>query len=528
MASLAGKGKSVIGLFIDGLDVKLARLSLRRKQVVVEELKTATLVSRLHESKIADITAGGLDTSDAFNLGAGGSTETVADGVSEDNNAVLIGLFSQYPRNKYPVTYSLAEPAIYYHVLESDFGLKGKKLKDRILEELKSIRSFQPAADAVDAIKTDEGNLLCIVREDGLSLINALENIKGFIGNRLPVIPAIDSADVSLMNMVRQNYQLEPHEVTVVIYVGVEFTRLIFMRGSHFYQFAPIIGEGYDSPNLQNTVYSRLLLEQDNLAIPQIGRIVLAGQCRRIGFKEFLTQQLPDQEIDYLLAPNVDSSALPMEEQESISEFAVPIGAAMKALIPADKNIYNVNLLPASVREGQRVFKLAWHGYLLLVLLFASTFFFTWQVAKYSKQIRDLRDELTLKESQRAENITLASSIQALEEQLTRYQASMALYDSLVPGAERFSKVLTSLSHGVEDLNSIWLTDLSSGTDGNMDLNGFALYRTRIPRLSTLFENALLEEVNVQEIRKETVYKYRIKVPPQIAAVVTDQNQVKE
>jgi hypothetical protein len=80
----------------------------------------------------------------------------------------------------------------------------------------------------------------------------------------------------------------------------------------------------------------------------------------------------------------------------------------------------------------------------------------------------------------------------------------------------------------VEDLNSIWLTDLSAGTDGNMDLNGFALYRTRIPRLSTLFENALLEEVNVQEIRKETVYKYRIKVPPQIAAVVTDQNQVKE
>ena len=354
--------------------------------------------------------------------------------MSEDNNAVLIGLFSQYPRNKYPVTYSLAEPAIYYHVLESDFGLKGKKLKDRILEELKSIRSFQPAADAVDAIKTDEGNLLCIVREDGLSLINALENIKGFIGNRLPVIPAIDSADVSMMNLVRQSYQLEPHEVTVVIYVGVEFTRLIFMRGSHFYQFAPIIGEGYDSPNLQNTVYSRLLLEQDNLAIPQISRIVLAGQCRRIGFKEFLTQQLPDQEIDYLLAPNIDSSALPMEEQESISEFAVPIGAAMKVLLANNQNLYHVNLLPASVREGQRVFKLAWHGYLLMLLLFTSTFFFTWQVAKYSKQIKDLRDELTLKESQRAENITLATSIQALEEQLTRYQASMALYDSLVPG----------------------------------------------------------------------------------------------
>ena len=91
------------------------------------------------------------------------------------------------------------------------------------------------------------------------------------------------------MNLVRMNYDLQPQDVSVVIYVGVEFTRLIFMRGDHFYQFAPILGEGYDSPNLQNTVYSRLLLEQDNLAIPRINRIILAGESQRIGFKEFLT-----------------------------------------------------------------------------------------------------------------------------------------------------------------------------------------------------------------------------------------------
>jgi Tfp pilus assembly protein PilN len=149
-----------------------------------------------------------------------------------------------------------------------------------------------------------------------------------------------------------------------------------------------------------------------------------------------------------------------------------------------------------------------------MALLFASAFFFTWQIAQKSREIRELRDELTLKESQQAENITLATSIQALEEQLVRYQTSLALYDSLVPGSDRWSRVLTQLSHGVDDLNSIWLTDMTGGTAGDLTMNGFAVYRTRIPRLSTLFDNALLEEVNVQEIREETVYKYRIKVPP--------------
>ena len=120
---------------------------------------------------------------------------------------------------------------------------------------------------------------------------------------------------------------------------------------------------------------------------------------------------------------------------------------------------------------------------------------------------------LVLKESQKAENLTLANSIQALEDQLTRYKTSMALYDSLVPGSERWSKVLTQLSHGVEDMNAIWLTDMTAAKDADLMMNGFTTYRTRIPRLATLFDNALLEEVSVQEIREQTVYKYRIKVP---------------
>jgi hypothetical protein len=71
----------------------------------------------------------------------------------------------------------------------------------------------------------------------------------------------------------------------------------------------------------------------------------------------------------------------------------------------------------------------------------------------------------------------------------------------------------------VEDLNSIWLTDVTGAKDADMMMNGYTTYRTRIPRLATLFDNALLEEVNVQAIREQTVYKYRIKVPPASASV---------
>lgn len=512
MASLKGPTKSVLALFVDGVDIKLAHLSMKGKRVSVHELRSGTLASKLEERKAFEMAGAGFgDATDAFSLPAGQEMSTPE---GEDNDAVFLGLLAQYPARKYSLTYSVSEPAIYYHLLESDFGLKGKKLKERILTELRNVRAFQPSPDAVDSILTEEGNLLCVVREDGLSLINTLDNIKGYMGNRLPRMPVIDSSDVALMNMVRLNYHFEPQEVCVVIYVGVEFTRLIFMRGNQFYQFAPILGEGYDSPNLQNTVYSRLLLEQDNLAIPRISKIILAGECKRVGLKDFLAQQLPDQDVDYLLAPQLDFSELSAEEQEMISEYAIPIGTSWRVLDPTSPGLYSINLLPAEIREGQRVFKLAWHGVVLMMILFLSTLFFTWQVGLKTKEINEAEKVLEMKQTQLEENQTLQASIEALSAQYARYQTSLALYDTLVPGADRWSKTLKQLSNGVEDYNSIWITDFAGNEAGAMTLNGFSVYRTRIPRLSTLFDNSVLKQVTVSEIRKQTVYNYSIDVPP--------------
>lgn len=515
MSKMKGRKNSVVGLFVDGLDIKLAHLSLRGRKVVVEELRTATLATKMAEHKSVDLGIPvGAEGTDGFSLPPipTGDTQTT-EMRSDDNDSVLLSLLASYPASKYSLIYSLAEPAIYYHGIETNFGLKGIKLKQRILEELRNIRAFQPSIDAVDTVETDEGGLLCIVREDGLSLVHSLEGIKSYLGGRIPLIAGIDSADVSLMNLVRRNYELTANEVTVIIYVGVEFTRLIFMRGTHFYQFAPILGEGYDSPNLHNTVYSRLLLEQDNLGIPRINRIVLAGESHRIDFKDFLLQQLPGQEIDYLLMPLVDTSPLPADQQAEISAFAVPIGAAWRILESKNDAFYHVNLLPMDIREGQRVFKLAWHGFLLLALLFASAFFFTWQISSKGRELRELRETLTLKESQQAENLQLSNSIESLQQQLNKYKTSLALYDSIVPGTERWSRLLTRLSHGVEDINSIWVSELAAPKEGVIGLTGYAQYRMRIPRFTGLFDNAVLKEVTVQAIRDQEVFHYSIEVP---------------
>ena len=116
-----------------------------------------------------------------------------------------------------------------------------------------------------------------------------------------------------------------------------------------------------------------------------------------------------------------------------------------------------------------------------------------------------------------AENDRLKAAIAEKNDQRSRYNTALAVYDSLVPGAERWNKNIAQLTKGVEDLKGIWITEVRALANGSMSIQGYALYRARIPRIAALFDNATLAKVEVKEIREKAppVYNFLITVPPQ-------------
>ncbi len=509
MASLRGNRKTAIGLFVDGLEVKLARLSLKRGRVVVEELRSATLVSRLEEQRVEAMAEAAAPAEGEF-AGGGGALPEVAGG--EDNNAVFLGLLSAYPTSKYALAYAIAEPSLYYHAVEGGTDLRGRKLKENIATELQAVRGSSPSIEAIDVFPSSEGGLTAVVREDGLGLYRNLEGLRSFLGKSLPRFSLIESADLAIIGLARANYGFSPEETTVIIYVGVEFSRLIFLKGSEFFHFAPMLGEGHDAANIQNTIYSRLLLEQDSIGIPRVDRILIAGEARRIGFDEFLKGQLPDIDIQYLQTPYLDASELPAETQDQVPEYVIPIATAWKVLQESHPAFYRVNLIPSMVIEGQKVFKLAWHGYLLMALIFLSTFFFTARITDLREQISSKEAELARKESQAKVNDELRADIQKLQQRMEGFRVALTVYNTIVPGYDRWSKVIAKLSKGFRDVGSVWITDMTGREDMTMMLNGFTLYKIRIPRASSIFDNSTLKSVTVIVFREKTEYQYQIDV----------------
>ena len=144
---------------------------------------------------------------------------------------------------------------------------------------------------------------------------------------------------------------------------------LIFMQGQNYLHFAPIISEGYESPNIENTIYSRILLEQDNIALTRIDRILLAGESHKVNLLEAIAPQFSSALVEYMKAPSLDIGEFEGSIGEAVSEYVIPIMTAWRTLQPTLPGFYDINLVPHSVIESQRTLALAWHGWLLPFLL---------------------------------------------------------------------------------------------------------------------------------------------------------------
>lgn len=503
-----GEGKTVISIFIDGLDVKFVHLALKNKRIFLHDMKTVNLVKRLEERSLASEGGSeGLDLIDSLETGEI-KDEFAEGGGGQTNSEVIIGLLGEYPTAAYHLVYSISEPSVYYQQFEDNFGLEGNKLKKKLIDELAATRSVKPEMDALAYIPAAEGQVLSMIREDGLGLLDLIESVKDFLGKRVPLVSFVETSDIALMNLVRNNYEIGESEISIIVYVGSEFSRLIFMKGDSFFHFAPVISEGRLTSNIENTIYSRILLEQDSAGILRIDRIFLAGEAHKIDLKQFLSPQFAEAPIEYISAPTLDTAEFEDSNEAIVSEYAIPIASAMRALEPKNPRYYHIDLLPLSFREGQKIFKLAWHGYLLLVMIFAITFFFTSKYAVQNEEVRQSKIELQKKQNQLAENQRLQLIVDSLNGQNQQFQSALTVYDSLIPNYNRWSKVFTHLTNSVEGVNSIWIKDMVARADSAIELTGYSLYRQRIPRIANMFEVATLQSVDVENIRGKDVYKF--------------------
>ncbi|MBF8249165.1 MAG: Fimbrial assembly family protein, partial [Bacteroidetes bacterium] len=147
----------------------------------------------------------------------------------------------------------------------------------------------------------------------------------------MPRIKLVHSADLALLEIVRSSYELQEESVTVLAYVGYDFSRVIFMQGNNYLHFAPLISEGYHAANIENTIYSRIRLELENNGLRRIDRILLAGESHKGKLLDAMGPEFPQTKIEYLGVPGIEKPPSSSPVDNVISEYAIPLAVAWRA-----------------------------------------------------------------------------------------------------------------------------------------------------------------------------------------------------
>ena len=533
--------KSVLSIYLDGVELKSVVARLSGGKIEVEAFDRATLITSLkqpvEEEELAEGEPELESADDVFGVEeeeasapdedpfAAAEAEEEAEDEAESmvgegsddedegetsNEDILLSLIRRAPGKKFNYAINLPAPITSAFQLRNGFAdMKAGELRKRVAEEVNERVGAEVPADHVKFVRGSDDSIVIFSYKGSVPLINACDGIESLLDAK-PRFVLVEPDIVSILNFIRFDDTPSEEEVVAIIDIEDDESRIIVTKGGNFLHMAPPIREGVKSPSVLNTIYSKILYEQDVGNLPDFDRVILSGEAEEIGAKEFLEENLGDTKVEYL-AVNSDKIVVPGDLLDKVASYAIPLGMAIRALQPKAKELLHTNLLPDYVKSRQRAFKLAWHGMLTLLLILSVPFAFDYQNKKKSKTLR----EATTAVANLNRSIVDLEGIQPLIDSLAFHlelsDSRMALIDSLAKGSLRWSVTLARVDRAMREVNGVWLTDLNSRQDG-IQLSGFSLYRNRVPRFAALFADASILSVTPATIRGKDVYRFSLQV----------------
>ncbi|MDZ7806921.1 MAG: hypothetical protein U5K71_07380 [Gracilimonas sp.] len=425
------------------------------------------------------------------------------------NELMLYNLLSSISSERVDLGIGIPAGQTIFQILkDTDFSdTKKKDLQVIVDDRLEALHGVPKGDDFYSYTVRDDGALLLTSIDDEpqlLTLVNKTQDLyrgKLFINQVLP-------EEILLLGLIRANYELEENSISGVVQFGEEFCRVIFLRGDQLWIVSPIITEGVQSKKFLNTVFSKILFQLDTGEVPNLDRLIICNNSLGDSAIEFFEERFQDVDVsefkyqdDFIETESISES--------SISSFTTAIGAAWAASGYQSEALPKISFLPKYVDDRQKIFKLQWHGFLLLFLILITPMVANYFINQNASEIDRLEGNISTLEAQiRSLEATVQRSNEITNE-LGQIQSKLALLSELNQGTLRWSTNLDQLNSGVRDINSLWITAMRQNQNNSVELAGVARYRDRIPMLADLFNNATLLNVSSAEIRSEEVFQFR-------------------
>ena len=502
--------KPLVCIYCEGNDTKLVVVTREKDSTKTKVLRTAS-VSILPSSTDLEADATSLNV-EGESLDIEGIDETTSiegdldsSSLSEINEAL-----KDLNLSKYSFVPALTEPAIYYHQFEGQRPSNAGKLKQKIVNEILNSKNINVDKGSLDHIELADKSLLSVFIVGEVACINLINTIAQQHNKRHFKIPTIKSSDLSLAYYVAKRKKFFPDDNSLVVYIGKEYSKLIFLQGRRLKHIGTTLDIGTQNLHTYDVYFSKILLEMENGGISSLDNIVVCGEDDSENLILSFYGTFPEANVSRLVFDDLDLSELDEETREGFSAFTIPVSVATDYYDEQQQEHYGINILPKYVKEEQKVVQFGWHSYIMLPLLFLVAFLITQQVLDNNKKIKELENEVTQKTILMRQNQEVLGKIAGIEGKISSFDQTQAILDSATAGTGVWKEVVRGISNFCGQKKSLWLSRITRGEGDEVLAEGYSLQRNVLTDFAYSIESATLKSMFYETLRERNAYKFNL------------------
>jgi len=493
--------KLFCGVFQDGSEIKIACLHKQGKKFIVEKLLSVPS----KELKFI------LDSSTLSN--PSDELEIELNDIEDlsQPKTHLSKIIESYPLEKLKFVPVITEPHISYIVFNPDKPIKNTDLKNELSKLWNEISNVGIDKEKIDFIEYKNHSYISTILADDIPILNELKELSLISETKsLEVLP-VRSGDLSLINYVFRFYQPGKNENYLVIYVGVDSIRLIFIKDQKVVHINRYLGLNFERQGLVGFISSKIVLEMEYAGITEISNIILTGEVNDDFYSAF-AQSFPFTKIELLNLQFFDITQLSDEDKIKIQSFSLPLVAIYDSVFPFKDIRKNLEVHTRRVSKISLVKKIDFISFALFLIL-SSIIFYSFSVyLDHSKKLKELQiqnSRLTSLQTQNIEDLQKIDELSHQFEVLNNYLAKINEFKSdQISWVDQFITINTFNPRK----NKIWLTSINVDDQipEKMILKGLAVERGKIPEFMKVLKEPELKNIYLYEIRGKKIFQFEL------------------
>ena len=542
--------KEYIGISYDGELIRIASVSLEKSRLKVERLDTIKPVTPLEnaikqaqqdqpeQDEPFDMMDTELDADSIFGLDddldeddddllgeidlsdieddtieTDDSIDLVQESGSQTNDMLLFEYLQIFGKSKKNLVVNVPSGDTIFQILsDSNYkDLKKKELVDLIEDKLNSIYGGMPDKNNYDYLIRENGTLVIASIDQEPPVLKLLNDIRSSNSSNTHFITDVVCDESVMVGLYKSNYEIEEDEsITGLLQLGPHRSRILFMRGNQVLQISPVINEGTKNKSYLNTIFSKLLFQLDTGEIPGLDKLLIFNNTEGNKALDFFRKSFTDLIVEDFKF-NEDKVLFDSELEREPRNFTTTIGLAAIAA-RYDTNLYpKISFIPDYVKDQQKVFRLQWHGVVLLLLIGLSPILLNHFYQQNSSEIDSLQSQADRLQTSITELRPLVQQAEDLSAQLSTMQEQLDLLTELSEDNIRWTTTLDLFNRAVNETGGLWINSVRQSDDVLM-VDGYALQQARIPELARKFESVTLLNVRKQEVRERDVYFFTMMI----------------